>query len=262
MSKYWWQEDDDDEDEEDQSTSARIIYLETKNINNKTLSKRFNEIVSAQRESCDSKLYNACHDQKKYLINAERQQELQKEYLTYIDVWNRILYNVKAFGFFEAKARIQIDLDSLENATRKTDIWRKRAYDKTLGVGTKVIESLIKSYSKTIEKHKNQEQEWWEKFDLKQDEIDALNQDVESNLNQKKQIKTLTEDFLSDYKRFELAYPESEFVIKLKDMTKNSYGYERHINYDTIIDVANKIIYGSTKNLFEEQKTKDQGEGR
>lgn len=258
MAKYWWQEDDDEEDEEDQNTSARKIYLETKNINEQTLAKRFNDIVAAQSLTTQSKMFALSREYKDCLRKVKAAQKNQLRLGTYVDVWNGFLYNVKTFGFFEAKERVQIDICPLENATREVDIWRRWAYDQTLGMGPDVIKDWVESYSKTIQRHKDLENEAQKIADEKQREYEQLEKTLQNNVDP--ELKGMVSSFVSDYKRFELAYPESAFVKKLGDMVQGVYR-NRNVGEGTIFQLANRIAYGMLANVFAEGR-KDEGEGR
>ena len=84
----------------------------------------------------------------------------------------------------------------------------------------------------------------------------SLNVDTTS---EEKDVKDLAESFSKDYKTFEQAYPEDEFVEKMKKMIKSTYNYDRYLGANTVIGLANKIAYGTTTNVFAESATKDEG---
>lgn len=258
MAKYWWQEDDDDEDEEDQNTSARKIYLETKNINEQTLAKRFNDIVAAQSLTTQSKMFALSREYKECLAKIQYSQKNQLRLKTYVDVWKGILYNMKTYGFHEAKKRVEIDANALDDSTREIDVWQRWAYDKTIHVGPDVIGDWVESYSKTIQRHKDLENEAQKIADEKQREYEELEKTLQNNVNP--ELKGMVSSFVSDYKRFELAYPESAFVKKLGDMVQGVYR-NRNVGEGTIFQLANRIAYGMLANVFAEGR-KDEGEGR
>lgn len=177
---------------------------------------------------------------------------------TYVEVWKGFLYNVKTFGFFEAKERVQIDICPLENATREVDIWRRWAYDQTLGMGPDVIGDWVESYSKTIQKHKDFENEAQEIADEKQREYEELEKVMQNKTDP--EVKSQVADFVSDYKRFERAYPNSKFVEDLGKMAQDAFG-NKNVGEGTIFQLANRIAYGMLANVFAEGR-KDEGEGR
>lgn len=258
---FWWDDEENDETPEQRNKSAMQVLLDHKNINEQTLTKRFNNIVAAQSMTMDSKLFEAVRERKRFLKNVEYNKEVQQEYLTYIGAWNSVLHNIKTYGFYEAKERVQIDLDALENSDRKVDVQTYNALRRTIGFGDEVIAAWVKGYSKSVEKHKDIEREWQTKADEMQTKIDGLQQSISANPAQKSEARILAEEFAADYKRYETLNPESEFVSKMKNMVKDAYGQDRYIGSDTILDLANRIVYGIATNVFAEGRIND-GEGR
>lgn len=259
MAKYWWQDEEDEE--EDLNAGARKVYLEEKGINAKSLAKRFNEIVGAQSETSDAALYNAERELKRFLNNVKDELKIQLHYQTCVNVWQNVIDNIKTYGFYEAKERVEIDLDGLNNATEEVDLWKKEAYTKTIGVGENAISAWIEHYKKTIEKHHEFQVSWQEKADEKKAEIDKIKIDLGLDLAQKEEqdIKNLADQFSKDYNKFAEAYPEDEFVAKMTNMVQSAYGYNRYLGAGTVVDLANKISYKTATNAFNGSATKDEG---
>lgn len=265
MAKYWWQDDQDDEDDlEDLNASARKVFLEENGINAQTLKKRFNEIVKEQSVTVNAALYDVEREYRRFLHNVNDEQKIQHKYQTYINVWNSIIDNFNTYGFFEAKERVQVDLDGLENATNEVDIWKSEAYEKTIGVGTNSVNFWVKQYESANKRHQEIENAWQEKADKAKTEIEEMKKSLglEQTRKDEEEIKNLADSFSKDYNKFALAYPEDEFVVAMEKMIKSAYGYERYLGASTVLDLANKISYGSITNVFCVDKTKDEGMGR
>lgn len=259
MAMYWWQDEDAD-DEEDLNASARKVYLEEKGINANSLAKRFNEIIKAQSQTVDASLYAADREYKRFLRYVKKEQELEDKYQTYVDIWNSVIYNIKTFGFYEAKERVNVDLDGLENAKTQKEKWKEDAYKKTLGVGPNVIEAWANSFANAVHKHSQIEAQWQKKADEQLAKVEKLKKSLNvDTTSEEKDVKDLAESFSKDYNKFEEAYPENDFVEKMKKMIKSTYNYDRYLGANTVIDLANKIAYGTTKNVFAESATKDEG---
>ena len=262
MAKYWWQDEEDD-DEEDLNASARKVALEVAGINDQSLAKRFNEIIKAQSVTVDASLYEAECEYKRFLRYMKKEQELEEKYQTYVNIWNSVIYNIKTFGFYEAKERVDIDLDALENAKTQKEKWQGEAYLQTLGrgqYGKEGIEALIKKYKTKIRKCLKSEAEWQKQADEQLAKINELKELCNNDTASKaKAIRTLAESFSKDYKTFEQAYPEDEFVVKMKKMIISAYDKYYGVGADLVIGLANKIAYGTTKNVFAENATKDEG---
>lgn len=264
MAKYWWQDDQDDEDDlEDLNASARKVFLEENGINANSLAKRFNEIIKAQSQTVDASLYAADREYKRFLRYVKQEQELEDKYQTYVDVWNSVIYNIKTFGFYEAKERVNVDLDGLENAKTQKEKWEEDAYKKTLGVGPNVIEAWANSFANAVHKHSQIEAKWQKKADEQLAKVKKLKKSLNIDTTSEEiDVKDLAESFSKDYNKFALAYPEDEFVVAMEKMIKSAYGYERYLGASTALDLANKISYGSITNVFCIDKTKDEGMGR
>lgn len=264
MAKYWWQDDQDDEDDlEDLNASARKVFLEENGINANSLAKRFNEIIKAQSQTVDASLYAADREYKRFLRYVKQEQELEDKYQTYVDIWNSVIYNIKTFGFYEAKERVNVDLDGLENAKTQKEKWEEDAYKKTLGVGPNVIEAWANSFANAIHKHSQIEAKWQKKADEQLAKVKKLKKSLNIDTTSEEiDVKDLAESFSKDYNKFALAYPEDEFVVAMEKMIKSAYGYERYLGASTALDLANKISYGSITNVFCIDKTKDEGMGR
>lgn len=259
MAKYWWQDEEDD-DEEDLNASARKVALEVAGINDQSLAKRFNEIIKAQSVTVDASLYEAECEYKRFLRYMKKEQELEEKYQTYVNIWNSVIYNIKTFGFYEAKERVNIDLDGLENAKTQKEKWQEDAYKKTLGVGSNVIEAWVNSYANAVQKHSQIEAEWQKKADEQLAKVEELKKSLNiDTTSEEKDVKDLAESFSKDYNKFEEAYPENDFVEKMKKLIQSTYNYNRYLGANTVIDLANKIAYGTTKNVFAENATKDEG---
>lgn len=259
---YWWQDEDAD-DEEDLNASARKVYLEEKGINANSLAKRFNEIIKAQSQTVDASLYAADREYKRFLRYVKKEQELEDKYQTYVDIWNSVIYNIKTFGFYEAKERVNVDLDGLENAKTQKEKWKEDAYKKTLGVGPNVIEAWANSFANAVHKHSQIEAKWQKKADEQLAKVKKLKKSLNIDTTSEEiDVKDLAESFSKDYNKFALAYPEDEFVVAMEKMIKSAYGYERYLGASTALDLANKISYGSITNVFCIDKTKDEGMGR
>lgn len=264
MAKYWWQDDQDDEDDlEDLNASARKVFLEENGINANSLAKRFNEIIKAQSQTVDASLYAADREYKRFLRYVKQEQELEDKYQTYVDIWNSVIYNIKTFGFYEAKERVNVDLDGLENAKTQKEKWEEDAYKKTLGVGPNVIEAWANSFANAVHKHSQIEAKWQKKADEQLAKVKKLKKSLNIDTTSEEiDVKDLAESFSKDYNKFALAYPEDEFVVAMEKMIKSAYGYERYLGASTALDLANKISYGSITNVFCIDKTKDEGMGR
>ncbi len=264
MAKYWWQDDQDDEDDlEDLNASARKVFLEENGINANSLAKRFNEIIKAQSQTVDASLYAADREYKRFLRYVKQEQELEDKYQTYVDIWNSVIYNIKTFGFYEAKERVNVDLDGLENAKTQKEKWEEDAYKKTLGVGPNVIEAWANSFANAVHKHSQIEAKWQKKADEQLAKVKKLKKSLNIDTTSEEiDVKDLAESFSKDYNKFALAYPEDEFVVAMEKMIKSAYGYERYLGASTALALANKISYGSITNVFCIDKTKDEGMGR
>lgn len=263
MAAFWWEdkEDDDEEDyEENPNVGARKVYLEEKGINAYSLAKRFNEIIKAQSQTVDASLYAADREYKRFLRYVKKEQELEDKYQTYVDIWNSVIYNIKTFGFYEAKERVNIDLDGLENAKTQKEKWKEDAYKKTLGVGPNVIEAWANSFANAVHKHSQIEAQWQKKADEQLAKVKKLKKSLNIDTTSEEiDVKDLAESFSKDYKTFEQAYPEDEFVEKMKKMITSAYNKYLGVGADLVIGLANKIAYGTTKNVFAESVTKDEG---
>ena len=193
----------------------------------------------------------------------KKEQELEDKYQTYVDVWNSVIYNIKTFGFYEAKERVNVDLDGLENAKTQKEKWEEDAYKKTLGVGPNVIEAWANSFANAVHKHSQIEAKWQKKADEQLAKVKKLKKSLNIDTTSEEiDVKDLAESFSKDYNKFALAYPEDEFVVAMEKMIKSAYGYERYLGASTALDLANKISYGSITNVFCIDKTKDEGMGR
>lgn len=259
MATFWWQDEDAD-DEEDLNAGARKVYLEEKGINANSLAKRFNEIIKAQSQTVDASLYAADREYKRFLRYVKKEQELEDKYQTYVDIWNSVIYNIKTFGFYEAKERVNVDLDGLENAKTQKEKWKEDAYKKTLGVGPNVIEAWANSFANAVHKHSQIEAQWQKKADEQLAKVEKLKKSLNvDTASEEEDVKDLAESFSKDYNKFEEAYQENDFVEKMKKMIKSTYNYDRYLGANTVIDLANKIAYGTTTNVFAESATKDEG---
>lgn len=259
MATFWWQDEDAD-DEEDLNAGARKVYLEEKGINANSLAKRFNEIIKAQSQTVDASLYAADREYKRFLRYVKKEQELEDKYQTYVDIWNSVIYNIKTFGFYEAKERVNVDLDGLENAKTQKEKWKEDAYKKTLGVGPNVIEAWANSFANAVHKHSQIEAQWQKKADEQLAKVEKLKKSLNvDTTSEEKDVKDLAESFSKDYNKFEEAYQENDFVEKMKKMIKSTYNYDRYLGANTVIDLANKIAYGTTTNVFAASMAQDEG---
>lgn len=259
MTKYWWQDEEDEE--EDLNAGARKVYLEEKGINAKSLAKRFNEIVGAESVTPNAALFNAEREYKRFLGNVKDELNFQLHYQTCVNVWENVIDNIKTYGFFEAKKRVDIDLDGLDRATEQVDLWKREAYSKTLGVGENAIAAWIEHYKTAIAKHHEIEISWQEKADEKKAEINQIRKSLglEEIKKETHDIKELSDEFSKDYNKFAEAYPEDEFIAKMTRMIRDAYGYDRYLGAGTVLDLANKISYKTTTNVFEQNQTEDEG---
>lgn len=274
-------DDDDDEYYSSYNKSPKSLnkgaaqaMLEWKGVNEQTLTKRFNEIVAIQSATKEAQIFVANCEKNRFLRYVENEKIKQNNFQKCVGILTGVKSDRQKFGYFETKARIETNLDGLDRAfennsineeSREQLLIEKKVYSALYKLGSnsfdKTLDKWIDHYSQMVKNCGEDIEDWQGKADELQVTIDELKQNISSNAAQKSDSKKLAEEFESDYRRFVLAYPESEFVSKMKHMVKDAYGQDRYVGADTLLDMANKIAYGSVTNVFVDGRKSD-GEGR